>query len=175
MEQDRTLGANADKRKGLGRRASGDRRLVRALVASLVVLGALATGGCGGEDRLSRGELVREATAICGPVQRQLEALPQPQSLVEVELYAREAGELTEGGLEQLQELRPPESLEAAYNSYLDRAERVVELLDELEGAAADDDTAESQRLLGEIGRVAETRELARAAGIEACEREPGP
>jgi hypothetical protein len=119
---------------------------------------------------------VRQATAICTPVQRQLEALPQPQSLPELETYAQEAKELTEDGVEQLQELRPPEELEEPYERYLGRAERVVELLDELEDAAADDDAAEAQRLLRDIGEAAETGELADAAGIgDACEQDAEP
>lgn len=145
-------------------------------ISTVVVLAALAAGGCGEGDRLSRQEFVRQATAICRPVERQLEALPQPRSLPELETYAQEAKELTAGGVEQLQELRPPEELEDAYDRYLDRAERVVELLDELEAAAADGDTAEAQRLLGEIGEAAQTRELAQAAGIgDACEQDASP
>jgi hypothetical protein len=144
---------------------------VRGRLTTVVVLGALAAGGCGDGDRLSRGELVREATAICTPVRRQLVALQEPQTLPELAVYAQEAGDLTEGGLEQLQELRPPEALEAAYNGYLGRAEQVVELLDELEAAATDGDDAEARRLLDEISRAADTQHLVRAAGIEACEQ----
>jgi hypothetical protein len=149
---------------------------VRRRLASVVVLGALALGGCGEGERLSRPEFVRQATAICRPVERRLEALPRPQSLPELETYAQQAKELTDGGVEQLRELRPPEALEDAYDRYLDRAERVVELLGELEAAAADDDAGEAQRLLGEIGESAQTRELAEAAGIgDACEQNAEP
>jgi hypothetical protein len=145
-------------------------------VASIVALAALAAGGCGEGDRLSRQEFVRQATAICTPVKRQLEALPRPQSLPELETYAQEAKELTEDGVEQLQELRPPEELEEPYDRYLARAERVVELLDELEDAAADDDAAEAQRLVRDIGEAAATGEAADAAGIgDACEQGAEP
>jgi hypothetical protein len=136
-----------------------------------VVLATLAAGGCGEGDRLSREELGREASEICSPLERELEALPQPQSLSDLETYARRAGELTEDGLERLQELRPPEALERPFERYLARVEQVVDLLDDLEAAAADDELEEAQRLVGEIAEVDDAQDLARAAGIPACER----
>ena len=45
-------------------------------------------------------------------------------------------------------------------------------LLEELEAAAANENAADAQRLLAEIGEAANTRELARAAGIAACEQD---
>ena len=166
---------NADKRKGFAGRLRGHAKDVRRRLAS-IALAALVTAGCGEGDRLSRAELRQQATAVCTPVRRQLEALPRPQSLPELEVYAQEAKDLTESGVEQLRELRPPEGLEDAYDRYLDRAQRVVALLDELEAAAAAGDTAEARRLLGEITEAAETRALARAAGISACEQQaPSP
>jgi hypothetical protein len=137
----------------------------------VVVLVTFAGGGCGEADRLSREEFVREATEICAPLERELEALPQPQSLSDLGSYARRAGELTEEGLERLQELRPPEELERPFERYLARVEHVVDLLDDLEAAVADDELDEAQRLTGEIAEVDDAANLARAAGIPACER----
>jgi hypothetical protein len=137
----------------------------------VVVLVTLAAGGCGESDRLSRQEFVREATEICSPLERELEALPQPQSLSELGTYAGRAGELTEEGLERLQGLRPPEALERPFERYLARVEQVVDLLDDLEAAADDDDLDEAQRLTEEIAEVGDAEDLARAAGIPACER----
>jgi hypothetical protein len=162
---------NANKRKGCscGRDGGG---LLRRCRMSFPVLAALLSAGCGEGDRLSREELTRRATAICTPVQQQLRALPQPQSVPELEIYAQEAEDLTASAVEQLRKLRPPKELEEAYDRYLDRAERVVDLLDELEAAAADGDAADTRRLLDEITEAAQTRALARAAGIAACEPE---
>ena len=138
----------------------------------VVVLGTFAIGGCGEADRLSREELVREAAEICGPLERELEALPPPQSLSDLGTYAQRAGELTEDGLERLQELRPPEALEQPFERYLERVEQVVEQLDELEAAVAADDLDEAQRLANEITGIDDADDLARAAGIAAaCER----
>jgi hypothetical protein len=136
-----------------------------------VLLVTLAAGGCGEGDRLSRQEFVREATEICSPLERELEALPQPQSLSDLGTYARQAGELTEEGLERLRELRAPEALERPFERYLTRVEDVVDLLDELEAAAARDELDEAQRLTEEIAEVGDAQNLARAAGIPACER----
>jgi hypothetical protein len=136
-----------------------------------VLLVTFATGGCGEGDRLSRQEFVREATEICSPLERELEALPQPQSLSDLGTYARRAGELTEEGRERLRELRPPEALERPFERYLARVDQVVELLDELESAADGGEDDEAQRLVGEIAEVDDAQDLARAAGIPACER----
>jgi hypothetical protein len=162
-------------KKGFRVHRRGDARTARRCVAAFAALVAALAGGCGGDDRLSREEFTRRATAICTPAQQQLRALPQPQSLPELVAYAQEARDLTASAVEQLQELRPPEELEGAYGRYLDRAERVVELLDELEAAAAAEDAAETRRLVDQIAGAAQTRALARAAGIAACEQEtPG-
>jgi hypothetical protein len=136
-----------------------------------VLLVMCAAGGCGEGDRLSRQEFVREATEICSPLERELEALPQPQSLSDLGTYARRAGELTEDGLARLRELRPPEALERPFERYLTRVEHVVDLLDGLEAAAARDELDEAQRLTEEIAEVDDAQNLARAAGIPACER----
>jgi hypothetical protein len=136
----------------------------------VVVMVALAAGGCGEGDRPSRQEFVRDATEICSPLQRELEALPQPQSLSDLGTYARRAGDLAEGGLERLRELRPPEELERPFERYLARAEQVVDLLDDLETAAANDELDEAQRLTRQIAEVDDAKSLARAAGIPACE-----
>ncbi len=135
------------------------------------MLATFAAGGCGEGDRLSRGEFVREATEICSPLERELEALPQPQSLADLGTYAGRAGELTEEGFERLQGLHPPEALERPFERYLARVEQVVDLLDDLEAAADDDDLDEAQRLTEEIAEVGDAEDLARAAGIPACER----
>jgi hypothetical protein len=150
-----------------------EERVRRRGLATLALLAlALAIGGCGGDERLSRAELAEQAGALGRAVQRRLAALPQPRSLPELRLHARAAGELTASGVERLRELRPPDELEDAYERYLARAQRVVDLLDELAAAAGAGDGAAAERLLGEIGAAAETRALARAAGIAPCERE---
>jgi hypothetical protein len=137
-----------------------------------VVLVTFAAGGCGEGDRLSRQEFVREATEICSPLERELEALPQPQSLSDLGPYASRAGELTEDGLERLRKLRPPQALERPFERYLTRVEHVVDLLDDLEAAAARSELDEAQRLTREIAEVDDADDLARAAGIPACEQD---
>lgn len=138
------------------------------------VLCALGLAGCGGggDDRLSRAEFVDRATAICARAEERIGELAEPGSVEELAAYAREARTITKDGVADLRELAPPEELEAGFDRYLESADEVVGLLDELEQAADSGDEAESRRIAAEIGASADAQDAARAAGIAACEDE---
>ena len=128
-------------------------------------------GGCAdGGERLSRTAFVEQATAICSRAEERVGALAQPESVEEVEAYAREARAITEEGVSDLRELEPPEELEDGFERYLEQADEVVVLLGELERSAAAGDEAEARRISGRIQDAAEAGAAARAAGIPECE-----
>lgn len=144
------------------------RRAAFALGVALCCAPSVA--GCGGDERLSRTEFVERATAVCARAEEQIGGLAAPASEDELAAYAREARAITEQSVADLRELEPPEPLERGFDRYLERAHEVVDLLEELEGAAADGNSEEARRIAGQIGTSAEAQEAARAAGIAACE-----
>jgi hypothetical protein len=150
----------------------GDRKTMRTVLPMLAVAAALAgcAGGAEGGERLSRDEFVEQATSICTRVEERVSTLERPGSVEEVEGYAREARAITQEGIADLRELRPPGELEDAFERYLQQGDDVVELLGELEDAAAAGDAAEAQRVSGEIAEAADAEAAAQAAGIPACE-----
>ncbi len=142
---------------------------------AVLLLGvALVATGCagGGDERLSRAEFVDRATAICARAEARIGGLAEPETVVELAEYAREARAITEDGVADLQELEPPEPLEAGFDRYLGSADEVIGLLGQLEEAAAAGDEAESRRIAAQIGTSAEAQDAARAAGLAACEDE---
>jgi hypothetical protein len=141
---------------------------------ALLVALAPALAGCGGDgdEQLSRAEFVQQATAICDRAEERLRELGEPGSLEELEAYAREAQTVTNDSVADLRELAPPEQLQGGFDRYLERADEVIALLDELEQAAGSGDAAESSRIAGEIGDSTEAENAARAAGIPGCEDE---
>jgi hypothetical protein len=135
-----------------------------------VALAAAVAGCAGGGERLSREEFVVEATAICSRAEERVGALAPPETVEEVETYAREARAITEEGVSDLRELEPPQELEDGFDSYLEQADEVVALLGELERSAAAGDEAEARRISGRIADAADAQAAARAAGIPGCE-----
>jgi hypothetical protein len=145
---------------------------VRSLSAALVATAALA--GCAGssDERLSREEFVEQATAICDRAEQRIGELDAPASVDDLEAYAREARSITEEGLDDLEALEPPQELEDGFDRYLDQGNDVVEVLEELEQAAASGDEAEAQQLAGELAESADAQQAARDAGLPGCEDE---
>ena len=142
---------------------------MRALLTGLALAAGVAGCADGGE-RLSRAAFVEQATAICSRAEERVGALAQPESVEEVEAYAREARAITEEGVSHLRELEPPEELEDGFERYLEQADEVVALLGQLERSAAAGDEAEARRLSGRIAAAADAGAAARAAGIPECE-----
>jgi hypothetical protein len=144
------------------------------LGAGIALCCAPGLAGCGGDgdERLSRAEFVERATAVCVRAEERIGELAEPGSEDELAAYAREARAITEEGVADLRELEPPDQLEQGFDRYLERADRVVDLLEELEGAAEEGDSEAARRIAGQIGTSAEAQEAARAAGIAACEND---
>lgn len=140
----------------------------RALL--LLPLAAVAVACGGGDDRLSREELQSRVNAICAKVDRQLQALGEPESIDEVAEFARKATSLAREGVAELRALEPPEDDERQYDRFLAEGDRVVALSRRLEKAAEEADAEALEQILQEA-RDSEERSdrVARDLGFDEC------
>jgi hypothetical protein len=142
----------------------------RRSLAILAGTAALAVGCGGGGDRLSREELVSQADAICTRYDEQLEGLREPESIADVERFAAEARAIIRRGVDELRELEPPEDLEEDYDRWVATNEDALDLIDELEQAAAERDAQRVQELIADAERQDdEADKIARRIGLDDC------
>jgi hypothetical protein len=140
----------------------------------LLLLGALALGaaGCGGDggDRLSKGEFIRQADAVCTKYEARLDALGQPTNVTELRAFADKALPIAKDGREELGKLEPPAELEDTYDAWLDQGDEAIDIVERLREAAADGDQAEIQEIGQDAQRAdAEANRLAAQIGFEQC------
>jgi hypothetical protein len=79
----------------------------------------LAAAGCGGDDRLTREELVEEADATCADFDQRIEEIDEPESPEDIEGYVQEIRPIVEEGTDELDALQPPEELEDDYDQWI--------------------------------------------------------
>ncbi len=145
-------------------------RAVRLLLAGLLVVGAAACGGGGDDERLTKGELVEKADAVCVDYARKVKALGDPQTLTDLSTYAQAAHQALAAGLTELHTLNPPPDLAAKYEAWLAAGDRALDRIDELQKAAAKGDETEIQRLVDAAKREDEQSDrLARELGMTEC------
>jgi hypothetical protein len=142
---------------------------------SAAALGAAALlAGCGGGDELSRGEFIARADALCEAGRESFDDL-QSRPPRDTEAAARlttELIEVSEGELDELGELEPPEDLRAPMDEYLAAREDALELLHRGHLAAERGATrayadAQRQAAAGQVERL----RLARGIGLARCSR----
>jgi hypothetical protein len=145
---------------------------MRALLIGLIAAATLAQASCGGDDGLSRDELVSEADAVCARYEQELDELAEPRNVEDVERLAEEAKPIIEDGLDELRELEPPEELADEYDEWISQNEESVDVLDELREAASEGDVQRIQDVLQEAQQAErEADELARELGLQDCAR----
>lgn len=141
-----------------------------ALVGALAAL-TIATAACGGgSDTLSEDEYVSELEDLCRQVNGDIEDLGEAEDYRDLARLGEDAKEITEQGLADLQELEPPEELEAEHEDYVASIERTLDLTDDFIAAAEDEDDQE----IGEVGAElqdedAERNEIADDIGASDC------
>ncbi len=81
------------------------RRVVLGAAAALVV------AGCGGQDKPSREEFVREAEAACAEVERQAERLSgtRPKDVDELVAFAEDVRKTTDDAIARIEDIETPE------------------------------------------------------------------
>ncbi|HYU59828.1 MAG TPA: hypothetical protein VEK39_03645 [Solirubrobacterales bacterium] len=145
-------------------------------IVAVVVVAALS--GCGpfggGDEQLTKDELIAEGDEICKRGREQYLDLQQspPKSSSEAAALTRQLIEITEGEISDLQELNAPPESQDALDDYLASREAGLKVLHEGLEAAEHDDAqayAEAQAKIAE-GQVQRTR-LADLVGFTECSR----
>lgn len=144
---------------------------VLVFLAFLTGAMGLAAAGCGGgDDRLTREELIEEADATCADFDRQIEEVEEPQSLDDVERYVQEVRPMVEDGTNELAELEPPEELEDEYEDWVAAMRSSVDQFDRLEEAVTSGDEQRIQEVFASAGQGGEEADqLAEEIGFQEC------
>jgi hypothetical protein len=131
----------------------------------------LAAAGCGGgDDRLTREELVEEADATCADFDQRIEEINEPESPADIERYVQEIRPIVEEGTDELDALQPPEELEDEYDQWIQETRSAIDMFDELEEAAASGDEQRIQEVLEGAGEGGEEADrLAQELGLQEC------
>lgn len=131
----------------------------------------LAAAGCGGgDDRLTREELVEQADATCADFDQRIEEIDEPKSPEDIERYVQEIRPIVEEGTDELDSLQPPEELEDDYDQWIQETRSAIDMFDELEEAAASGDEQRIQEVLQGAGEGGEEADrLAQELGFQEC------
>ncbi len=137
-------------------------------VISLSLLLVLAAAGCSGEDRLSEEEFVKQANAICAEGNEELESAAD--ELVEdgepteedLEGLIDTAIDNVSAQLDEIEDLSPPEDMEADVEDLLETARSELQ---DLQDAGADAFTSGGNPF-------EESNEKARDLGLDECGNE---
>lgn len=95
-------------------------------IVGLAASAALLVAACGG-DGLSKPDYIAQADEICAAAERKASELPQPTDPAQAPQYAESLEEITDGYIQDLRELSPPE----------EDAEEIDELIGKMEQAGA--------------------------------------
>ena len=144
---------------------------VLVLIAFLTGAMGLAAAGCGGgDDRLTREELIEEADATCTEFDQRVDEVDEPESLDDIERYVQEIRPIVEEGTDELDALEPPEELQDEYDDWIAATRSGVDRFDELEEAAASGDEQRIQEVLQGAGESGEdANRLAQEIGLQEC------
>jgi hypothetical protein len=144
----------------------------RIAVLSLAVgsSGALALAGCGSGGRLSHGDFVQRADAVCTAFRASTERIARPRTYADIVAYVKKTRPMYEAARLRLTALRPPASDEAAVHRWLAADKQISAALGDLGDAALRHDfpavTAAANRIQAE--GVA-SRHAAQDLGLQVC------
>ncbi len=147
----------------------------RKVAAVIAAVAALAVGGCGGEDALTRAELVRQGDVICRQEARQTNtalttAGKQAKGHLEenAELIAGMLAKVKryrESAATQLDGLEPPAELQPRYDKYVAGMRDLAKLLPTVEALqTGKDPNTRAREARGQTNRT-----LAKAIGFKSC------
>jgi hypothetical protein len=146
-------------------------------IAGLAVLGAVALiAGCGGgSDSLSADEFREQADAICADADERLGALTEPAAVDEILPFLRAGLPIQAEELARIDELDPPEELQAAFDEARElnqqRQELIQQAADRIE--AGEDPETVITEVDPEIERLQEeARAKAGELGLTVCGRQ---
>jgi hypothetical protein len=147
------------------------KRLLLIVVAFVAFAGVLAA--CGGDDGPSKDEIVEDANQICEDANEELEPLEadvDPSDLNSLADFAARAQEIIEDGVQDLEELDPPEDDREAFDDFIQVSEDQVDKAGELEDAARAGDSARVQEIADELDELNDrANDAAREYGLDEC------
>jgi hypothetical protein len=157
------------------------RTRLKAGLLTLFASAVLAVAGCGGDggggsgDRLSAAEFREAADAICAEYDQKIQDLGEPESLEDLNAFIERAIPIIEEGFNKLDELQPPEELEADWDRAMEVNAENLELTKDLQAAAESGNEERVQEILAEASQnEEETDRLARELGLERCGEDEG-
>jgi hypothetical protein len=150
---------------------------VLAAVSVLAISSIALVAGCGGDDEgeeLSMEELISQGDAICKEGREQFAELQRdpPQSAAESAELTRQLIEITEGEIDALLDLNPPEESQAALDDYIAAREEGLEILNRgLEAAENEDATAYAEAQAQIARSQVDRARFAEQVGFKECSR----
>lgn len=146
-----------------------------ALLGSAALVAAGCGGGSGGAggDRLSAAEFRQAADAICAEYDQRIQDLGEPESLEDLTEFIGRAIPVIEEGFNKLEELQPPEELEADWDRAMEVNAENLQLTKDLQAAAESGNDERVQEILAQASQnEEETDRLARELGLQRCGEE---
>lgn len=144
--------------------------LAAMLATALFALGISACGG--GDDKLSKDELARQADTICREFDKKIKAVPQPAGAANERTaadYYDQTRPIIADSIEEFETLEPADSVQRDWETFIAKQKEAARLLDEfLAQVKARDRTA--QRTLAQINAaIAASSTAAKRIGADAC------
>ena len=130
---------------------------------------ATLLSGCG-SSRLSHGEFVKQANAICTEYTPKLKPLGRPQSVTEIETYAKSVLARYRAALTRLEALKPPKDDEVTVGLWLAADRRIEKDFEAIASAAQARRIPAVQAVTQRVtAHNAQSNRLARELGLTAC------
>jgi hypothetical protein len=154
------------------------RTRLKAALLTVAASAALAGAGCGGDgggsgEQLSAAEFREQADAICAEYDQKIQDLGEPESLEDLTAFIGRAIPIIEEGFNKLDELQPPEELEADWDRAMEVNAENLQLTKDLQAAAEAGNEQRVQEILAQASQNEEqTDRLARDLGLERCGEE---
>ena len=108
-------------------------RVATVTITTFAVVSLLAA--CG-SSRLSHGEYVKRANTICAGYDAKVKKLAKPQSVTEIETYARRVLAQYREALAKLEALKPPKGNEVTVDQWLATDRRIAKDVEAIASAA---------------------------------------
>ena len=145
-------------------------RRTALVLALLAAASALATAGCGGGGRLSHGDFVKRADAVCTAFRSSTARIARPRTYNDIVAYVRKTRPLYEAARIRLARLKPPKRDEPAVRTWLAADKQISAALEDLGQSALRHDFPGVTAAAGRVQAVGVTsRHAAESLGLVVC------
>jgi hypothetical protein len=144
------------------------------LLAAAIAATMLA--GCGGDGRLSHGDFVKRADAVCSAYRSAAEPIARPRTYAQIVAYVNKTLPLYEAARIKLAELKPAAKDATTVRDWLAADGRIAAALRDLGQAGLRHDFPAVTAAAADVQAESVTsRHAAQALGLEVCSRPNGP